>query len=230
MAAIAGAVFFFDSSKEKQEPLNNVEVSSEKEEKAEGGAEASVEELNEVKEAKQESQPVAKSVEGRRHLDELTNAAILLRDLNIEPEYKGSGYDGDAWRRTALTSKTDKVLGWEQEGCKWAFYSARAPDCLGDIHRDYLVARKEVFESGGYTWSKEQVRAFDNDTQNLYILSAYEYGLKGDKDAGEQNWKPHKDARCRYGLGVISAKRKYALSVDIKERDALIGWLLYCYE
>lgn len=151
----------------------------------------------------------------------------VLDGLVVEREYTGSGYSSSVWKRSSWSSSVNKALGWLKSNCKWAFYSARSNDCMGNNHRDHLVARKEAFESGGHNWSREQVLAFDKYTANLYVLPARENTQKSDKDAVD--WKPQDtDVWCRYAQETIAIKRHWGLSIDTAEKEHLTTMLAQC--
>ena len=84
---------------------------------------------------------------------------------------------------------------------------------------EHVVARSEAHDSGLCTQPIATRRAFANDLANLVLASP---GLnrhqKRDKDAAE--WLPERN-RCWYAGVNINIRRKYGLTIDRAEADAL---------
>ena len=95
---------------------------------------------------------------------------------------------------------------------------------------DHVVALKEAWDSGAWSWTADQRRAFANDLSQPYFLiavSASSNRSKGDRDPAE--WLPTNTAyRCDYVRIWIDVKRAWNLSVDQTEHDALARILSAC--
>ena len=143
-------------------------------------------------------------------------------DLIVVPEnsvlYNRKEWSG--WRSIVNTH-----LRWKQSGCKWSYYTVTPPHCMSGVDREHLVSVKEAHDSGGHTWSKEQKKDFYNDTDNLYVMPSGENRSKGAKDFAE--WQPSINV-CRYAKEYIEIKKKWNLSVDQVEYNALQRTLQNC--
>ena len=122
-------------------------------------------------------------------------------------------------RRPDWTKGVDDLLGWGSPGCKWAYYSReRQPDCLAaDLDRDHLMPQAEYLRSGG---DMADYRDFYLDAGNIFVLPSAENRSKSD-DVMSERWQPPVSARCRYVDDWLAAKRRWMLSADRGEIDAL---------
>ena len=95
---------------------------------------------------------------------------------------------------------------------------------------DHVVALKEAWDSGAWSWSADQRRDFANDLREPYFLiavSASSNRSKSDRDPAE--WLPTNTSyRCAYVRIWIDVKRAWNLSVDQTEYDALRNTLAAC--
>lgn len=95
-----------------------------------------------------------------------------------------------------------------------------------DVDVEHIVARKEAHDSGLCERSIDTRYAFGNDLFNLTLASPdVNRRLKSANDPGE--WLPDNNA-CWFVYRVIEVKRKYDLSIDETERDAMEGVLEGC--
>ncbi|MDE0661985.1 MAG: HNH endonuclease family protein [Gammaproteobacteria bacterium] len=84
---------------------------------------------------------------------------------------------------------------------------------------EHIVAAAEAHDSGLCRADRETRTRFARDLDNLTLASpGVNRHSKSDKDAAE--WLPP-DNRRWYARTVVRVKRKYGLSVDAAERDAL---------
>ena len=98
---------------------------------------------------------------------------------------------------------------------------------MSNVHRDHLVALSETHQSGGHLWSRDKKRDFYNDIQNLYVMHASENIKKSGHDPVD--WKPSdRGDWCRYANEWIEVKKKWGLSADVREVDALKSMLATC--
>lgn len=95
---------------------------------------------------------------------------------------------------------------------------------------DHVVALKEAWDSGAWSWTADQRRDFANDLSQPYFLiavSASSNRSKSDRDPAE--WLPTNTSyRCAYVRIWIDVKRAWNLSVDQTEYDALRNILASC--
>ena len=88
-----------------------------------------------------------------------------------------------------------------------------------EVDVDHIVARKEAHDSGMCLATPEERYEFANDLLNLTLATpSVNRDEKRDKDPGE--WLPEYH-QCWYVFRVISVKKKYKLTVDERERNAI---------
>lgn len=99
-----------------------------------------------------------------------------------------------------------------------------------DLDIDHLVPLAEAWDSGAHSWSASRRRAFANDLDLDAALIAVTDNLnqqKGDDDPA--GWLPPRAAyRCTYVRNWIAVKKKWDLSIDPAEADALRRVLATC--
>ena len=97
---------------------------------------------------------------------------------------------------------------------------------LQETDIEHIVARSEAHDSGLCSADRETRRAFAADLLNLTLaaprLNRY---VKKAKDAAD--WMPERN-RCWFARQVVKVKRKYGLTVDWREMQALEGVLGGC--
>ena len=95
---------------------------------------------------------------------------------------------------------------------------------------DHVVALKEAWDSGAWSWTADQRRDFANDLSQPYFLiavSASSNRSKSDRDPAE--WLPPTGGyRCEYVRIWVAVKRAWNLSVDQAEHDAIRNTLANC--
>jgi hypothetical protein len=165
------------------------------------------------------------------------SALALLQTVRVENEYQ-VGYDRalfDHWRDVDGDGcdSRDQVLKRDSislpqvdpvncnvvagdwispyDGARWSNPS--------DIDIDHVVALKEAWDSGAWTWSAAQRKAFANDTSDSRTLLAVTDSVnqsKSDKDPS--NWLPPLQSyTCTYLGNWIAVKVRWNLSMDSSE-------------
>jgi len=87
---------------------------------------------------------------------------------------------------------------------------------------DHVVALKEAWDSGAWSWSTAKRRQFANDLtdpRSLIAVSAVSNREKSDKDPTA--WLPRSAYRCTYLEAWVSVKLRWGLAVDKPELSAL---------
>lgn len=85
---------------------------------------------------------------------------------------------------------------------------------------DHVVPLHEAAQSGGENWSADRKREFANDLDELLAVPGALNEEKGDGDPAE--WlPPEPDDVCPYLVIWVKVKRKYGLTADQPELDAL---------
>ena len=83
---------------------------------------------------------------------------------------------------------------------------------------EHLVARKEAHDSGLCHAPRYLKRAFANDALNLTLATSPTNRTKSSHDGAE--WSPSRN-RCWWAVVNVLVRRKYSLTIDAAERDAL---------
>ena len=105
-------------------------------------------------------------------------------------------------------------------------YSGSCFDSMRETDIEHIVARSEAHDSGLCSASDQTKRRFARDLLNLTLASPrVNRHQKSDKDASE--WLPDLN-KCWYAARVIEVRRKYALTIDRHEADALERVLSAC--
>lgn len=92
-------------------------------------------------------------------------------------------------------------------------------DSPADVDIDHVIPLKEAWDSGAWSWTASQRRAFANDLTDRRTLRAVTDNVnqaKGDKDPS--NWMPPlQTAWCPYLADWIAIKARWQLSMDESE-------------
>ena len=92
---------------------------------------------------------------------------------------------------------------------------------------EHVVALAEAWDSGASTWTSTQRDRFADWQVNLTAVSSSSNQAKSDKDAAE--WAPTRTAsRCAFAEVTVTTKFRWALSIDLAEKDALASMLQGC--
>ena len=173
----------------------------------------------------------------RVHAGSMYDAADVLRSIMIENEHT-SGYnrslfplwkdiDGDKCDSRQQVLKRDSISLPQVDPfkCKviegdWVspYDGALWTDPL-DLDIDHVVALKETWDSGAWSWTTPQRQLYANDTSDSRTLLAVTDNVnqsKGDKDPS--NWLPPLESYlCTYIGDWISIKARWGLSMDKSE-------------
>ena len=145
------------------------------------------------------------------------------RGLVVAPENRCSTYDPDDYRHPDALA-VDIIAGYDER--IYAPYTGIYYEDYLEVSVDHIVAKTEVHDSGGCTWGRTQRRAFARDLENLTLASPrLDRGVKAENDAAE--WLPDFN-QCWFAGAVVAVRRKYELTVDEAERDALEALLSEC--
>lgn len=148
------------------------------------------------------------------------NETETWKGLEVREEYGEDECPAYSSVRTdfAYSSSADLVI----EKSLGGFYSPYDDvwyDEATDVDVEHMVARKEAHDSGLCKATPETRYKFANDLLNLTLCTpSLNRQEKSDKDAGE--WLPQYN-KCWFVFTVIQVKKKYGMSVDATERDAM---------
>ena len=139
--------------------------------------------------------------------------------LEVLPEVECPSYRGEDWPYPADLDQryADRIGGF------FAPYTGRVFEHAGQVDIEHIVARHEAAQSGACGWGVAERKAFARDPLEITIAGPMvNRRLKSDRDPAE--WMPPK-AQAWYAARWIAIKRRYGLSVDEAERDALAAVL-----
>ena len=142
--------------------------------------------------------------------------------IPVEPEHRCSKYDRKDYHYPA--SIEQEIVA--RQGGIFGPYERREFGSIRETDIEHIVAAAEAHDSGMCARSKEERRAFARDLDNLTLASPkVNRWQKSDRDAAE--WMPEY-SRCWYIGRILEVKRKWGLSIDLYERDALETGLWNC--
>ncbi len=166
--------------------------------------------------------------------------------LKVQPE-RPAGYkralfphwdelgNGCSVRESVLLSESLTKSTVDPKNCtvrtgRWvSVYDGIVSTTPSDLDIDHVVALKEAWDSGAWSWSAARRRAFANDLSDprtLIAVSATSNRKKSDKDPS--SWLPQSSQVCAYLESWVSIKLKWDLSVDEREQKILLGFAKTC--
>ena len=152
-----------------------------------------------------------------------TAAANKWRGLTVAAEDRCSTYDSDDYRYSQ--SLEDKIVNG-MGGRIYGPYSGHTFASKSDTDIEHIVARSEAHDSGLCAASTNVRRSFASDLLNLTLASpSVNRHQKSSKDAAE--WLPAKN-KCWFADRVVRVRKKYNLTIDRREANALERTLSGC--
>ena len=150
------------------------------------------------------------------------HAQSTWRGLKVEPERRCSRYDSDDYRYSQ--SVEDRIIA--NYGGVYGPYTGRWFSSKRETDIEHMVARSEAHDSGLCAADLSTRRRFANDLLNLTLASpSLNRHQKVARDAAE--WLPEKN-RCWFAARVVEVRRRYRLTIDRREADALERVLSDC--
>ena len=149
---------------------------------------------------------------------------LLWRGLVVEPESRcpGAKYDRDEYG-TGYRTKEDDII--DDLGAIFGPYTGTCYESANETTIDHIVALHQAHHSGMCLADSEAKRAFGSDLANLTLASDTVNTAKGAQDA--YDWMPATNG-CWFARRVLDVKRKYAMTVDREEAEALELVLAAC--
>jgi len=142
----------------------------------------------------------------------------------------GDGCDTRAEVLIAESRTTPRVRsGCSVSGSWRSVYDGVTTTRASSLDIDHVVALKEAWDSGAWTWTPARRQGYANDLGNsrsLRAVSAASNRAKGEKDPAQ--WLPHTSFRCTYATDWVVIKVRWRLSLDPSERAALKRILSRC--
>ena len=144
------------------------------------------------------------------------------RGLVVAPEHRCSAYDSSDYRY-AQSLEARIVAGL---GDIFSPYTGRCFDDARQTDIEHIVARSEAHDSGLCAADVATRRRFAADLANLTLASPeVNRYQKGAKDASA--WLPEQN-RCWFANRIVDVRRRYGLTIDEREVDALEPLLATC--
>ena len=155
--------------------------------------------------------------------EEASDTSDTWLGLRVEDqlECEDSPYDGDHY---AYDSDADITISHTMGGI-YGPYENSCFDSYRDVQVEHIVSRNEAHKSGMCERDIVERYKLGNDLLNLTLASGSVNRFKSNKDPGE--WEPDHN-KCWYVYRVIEVKRKYDMSIDERERDAMKRILADC--
>ena len=165
------------------------------------------------------------------------DAKSVLASIKVENEYKtgykrslfihwsdldGNGCDTreEVLKRDSISKpQVDPYRCYVVAGDWYSKYDGKNLSDRGDVDIDHVVALKEAWDSGAWSWTESQRKAYANDMTDSRTLIAVTDRVnrsKGEKDPS--NWMPPmKSYWCIFLGDWISVKARWGLSMDQSE-------------
>ena len=157
-----------------------------------------------------------------------TAALAVLDGLAVEPEHDGGGYERGHFdhnrHHLCDTSGSDPYTG--------------VPFTPGTCDVDHIVAAKEAYESGAWSWDVARRQQFGNTAANLMASRDCVNRSKGANDIAEwsgtvgsgvcEGVRTTPQGRCFLARKTVQVKEEWSLSVDPLELAALRSALSGC--
>lgn len=167
-----------------------------------------------------------------------------VRELPIAAENNAS-YDRDTqfgdWRdadsdchdtrsevlitESRVTASGGCVINWGDWLSRW---DGQRHTAASDVDIDHHVPVAEAWGSGARAWTQTRRVAFYNDLGDPRSLNAMTDNLNSSKSAyGPEDWMPPA-RKCQYVTWWVAVKIRWSLTVDSRERTALLQWADAC--
>ena len=145
-----------------------------------------------------------------------------FQGITIAPEKRHTEYDRDEYHYPA--SIENRIV--RAQGGIYSPYSLRCFDSIRETDIEHIVAAAEAHESGLSLKSPDVRKRFAQDLDNLTLASpSVNRHQKSDKDPAD--WLPVNN-RCWYVMKYIEVKKKYGLSMDEQEAEAIRNVIYTC--
>ena len=149
-------------------------------------------------------------------------SAETWRGLVVAPEHRCSPYERSDYRYSQ--SVEPRIVA--ALGTVYGPYTGRCFSDRRETDIEHIVALSEAHDSGLCAVDADMRRRFASDLLNLTLASPdVNRNRKKHHDAAQ--WMPQMN-RCWFAARVVEVRRKYALTVDAREADALERVLSAC--
>ena len=145
------------------------------------------------------------------------------RGLAIAPEERCAPYDRRDYR---YNSRVLEAVLVRELGGVYAPYTGRCFRDRRETDVEHIVALSEAHDSGMCGRSQGEKARFAGDPQNLTLASP-EVNREDKRHHDASRWLPGKN-RCWFAARVVTVRRKYGLTIDRAEAQALADVLSAC--
>ncbi len=165
------------------------------------------------------------------------DAKSVLATIKVENEYKtgyrrslfihwsdldGNGCDTreEVLKRDSISKpQVDPYRCYVVAGDWYSKYDGKNLSDRGDVDIDHVVALKEAWDSGAWSWTESQRKAYANDlTDGRTLIAVTDRVNTSKSDKDPSNWMPPlKSYWCTYLGDWISVKARWGLSMDQSE-------------
>ncbi len=147
----------------------------------------------------------------------------VWRGLVVAPEDRCSPYDSDDY---PYSQSVERRIVADMGGIFYGPYTGMWFDSTSETDIEHIVARSEAHDSGLCAANAAMRRRFASDLINLTLASpSVNRSQKSGKDAAE--WVPDLN-QCWFANRVVEVRKRYDLTIDERERDALEDILSDC--
>jgi len=133
--------------------------------------------------------------------------------------------DGRASTSHSVVGPPESAIGY-----RLSVYDGVTMAAASSFDIDHVVALKEAWDSGAWSWTSARRQGYANDlgdSRSLCAVSAASNRAKSEKDPAQ--WLPPPTSfRCTYATEWVVVKVRWRLSVDTLERAALTRNLPAC--
>jgi hypothetical protein len=144
----------------------------------------------------------------------------------------GNGCDS---RKSVIISEAIKKPAVEKgcviKGGEWlSIYDNIKVTEAGKLDVDHMVPLAEAWDSGAQAWDAKKRELYANDqTDPRHLIAVTGSSNRSKSDQDPADWMPtNKAYACEYVANWVSIKVRWSLSIDAKEKAALISNLKGC--
>lgn len=173
---------------------------------------------------------VQKAIDSLKIADEIRTGYVRTKFKH----WVGVGSGCDSRKSVIISEAVVKPVvekGCVIKGGEWlSIYDLVKVTEAGKLDVDHMVPLAEAWDSGASTWDdlkREKYANDQTDPRHLIAVTGPSNRSKSDQDPAE--WMPtNKAYHCEYIANWVSIKVRWALSIDPKEKTALIANLKGC--
>lgn len=141
----------------------------------------------------------------------------------------------DARQEVLIRDSQEPVTFTDEKQCrvatgKWICpYTGKVITDPSKVDVDHVVALKDAHDSGGWSWTPEQRKAFANNLEPDHLVASSQYGNRSKGAKGPDEWLPPlAEARCPYLNQWMSLKQEAGLQFEDKEHAVLLYMKKIC--